>query len=110
MRETAWLCKPYPEQHRGGMRASARRISRGGGIEPVRQRKAKIDGRSRQNSAYRTGHAESRSAFAERLFLCLFEQKIGSAAERAEGKEKEDKNCFAMVDKYRASSYNRTIQ
>lgn len=58
MRETAWLCKPYPEQHRGGMRTPARRISRGGGIEPARQREAKIDGRSRQNSAYRTGHTE----------------------------------------------------
>ncbi len=43
-------------------------------------------------------------------FFCVFEGRNGSAAERAEGKEKEDKNCFAMVDKYRASSYNRTIQ
>ena len=88
MRETAWLCKPYPEQHRGGMRASARRISRGGGIEPVRQRKAKIDGRSRQNSAYRTGHAESRSAFAERLFLFFSGETVQPQKERKGKKRK----------------------
>ena len=41
--------------------------SRGGGIEPGRQRPAKIDGRSRQNPAYRPGHF-SRKGNSFRLF------------------------------------------
>ena len=45
--------------------------SRGGGIEPGRQRPAKIDGRSRQNPAYRPGHF-SRKETPSGSFLFFF--------------------------------------
>ena len=50
--------------------------SRGGGIEPGRQRPAKIDGRSRQNPAYRPGHF-SRKGNSFRLFSFFFSLLAG---------------------------------
>ena len=50
--------------------------SRGGGIEPGRQRPAKIDGRSRQNPAYRPGHF-SRKETPSGSFLFFFSLLAG---------------------------------
>ena len=68
MRGTARLCKPYSEQHRRGTYASARRVP-WRWHEPRRQRPAKIDGCSRQNSAYRPGRIFENNTAAGMGFL-----------------------------------------